>query len=264
MLSVGFFGLARASSLHSKRVVNMSIAQVILDDLKLVDDERAARTEDKELDEKVSAIKSYQQQRFRHTYFDLLSSPRYGPAAHFFLNELYGPDDFRKRDEQFARVVPVMVRLFPKEVVETVASLAQLHALSERLDTMMGRMLKQLPPDAVSYRDAWRATGGERERARQIDLTLSIARALDRLTRKPLLRKSLSLMRQPARAAGLGELQQFLETGFDTFKVMSGAGEFVALVEAREKALVFALFGELGTPTKEQLARSHAFRLLPP
>jgi len=50
--------------------------------------------------------------------------PRYGPAAHFFLEELYGPRDFADRDTQFARVVPALVRLFPREIVATVAILA--------------------------------------------------------------------------------------------------------------------------------------------
>ena len=46
------------------------------------------------------------------------------------LDELYGPQDFSDRDAQFARVVPALVRLFPQELVETVAVLARLHALS--------------------------------------------------------------------------------------------------------------------------------------
>ena len=39
----------------------------------------------------------------------------------------------------------------------------------------------------------------------------------------PLLRNALRLMRGPARAAGLAELQHTLESGFDIFKAMKGA-----------------------------------------
>ena len=49
-------------------------------------------------------------------------------------------------------------------------------------------------------------------------------------------------MRGPARAAGLGELQIFLETGFDTFRAMNGAQEFLAIVKRREEELAAALF----------------------
>jgi hypothetical protein len=56
------------------------------------------------------------------------------------------------------------------------------------------------------------------------------------------LRHTLKMMRGPARSAGLAELQSFLERGFDTFKAMSGAREFLATVGTRERALVRALF----------------------
>jgi hypothetical protein len=69
-----------------------------------------------------------------------------------------------------------------------------------------------------------------------------VGRSLDGLTRNPLLRHSLRLMRAPARAAGMAALQTFLEAGFDTFRAMRGADEFLELVGRRERALASALF----------------------
>jgi hypothetical protein len=241
----------------------MPQAELILASLKSVEVERAARDAEHELRVKVLALKEYQQRRFRHTYGDLLAHTRYGPASRFFLEELYGPDDFSVRDAQFARVVPAMVRLFPSAVVRTVSALAELHALSEELDTAMGRRLKRVPLDAVGYVETWRATGREVDRTRQITLTLNVARALDLLTRKPLLWSSLRLMRQAARVAGLGELQLFLERGFDRFKAMKGADEFIALVEHRERLLASALFGAQGTKPEQSGETDPVYSLLP-
>ena len=64
------------------------------------------------LADKVEAIKRYQQPRFSHTYADLLASDRYAGAARFFLDELYGPGDFGRRDTHVSQVVPALVRLF--------------------------------------------------------------------------------------------------------------------------------------------------------
>lgn len=217
-------------------------AHRILAELEVVSRERAVRAADPALAAGVVALKAYQQQRFARTYADLLASPRYAAAARFFLEELYGPKDFSQRDEQFARVVPGLVRLFPKEIVETVEVLARLHALSETLDTQMARHLLGTPLDRLAYVRAWQATGQRQAREQQIDFTLTVGRDLDRLTRKPFLRASLHLMRGPARAAGLPALQQFLETGFDTFKAMGGAVEFLGTVGARERELARALF----------------------
>lgn len=214
----------------------------ILGHLQTVGAEIAGRDAEPGLDARVSALKRYQQQRFERSYADLLAAPRYRAAARFFLDELYGPGDFSRRDAQFARVVPTLVRLFPAEVVETVAQLAELHALSEQLDGAMGRRLGAGRIGAMDYARAWQAAAGPAQRRQQIELLLSVGRALDGLTRKPLLRQALRMMRGPATAAGLGELQQFLERGFDTFKAMDGASEFLRTVERREQALADALF----------------------
>ena len=71
---------------------------------------------------------------------------------------------------------------------------------------------------------------------------LRVGSDLDGYTRKPLLRQSLRLMRGPAQAAGLGDLQRFLETGFDTFRKMRGSTEFLAIIGQRERELAAALF----------------------
>lgn len=219
-------------------------ADKILSDLAAVDAERRRREADPELAQRVIALKAYQQRRFSHTYGDLLASDRYGPAARFFLDELYGPSDFTRRDAQFVRVVPALVRLFPREIVQTVSTLSRLHALSESLDTAMGLKLLSTRLDAEAYAIAWRATGRATDREQQIVLTLDVASALDRLTRKALIRNSLRLMRGPARAAGLSELQLFLEAGFDTFRAMGGAEEFMRTVDEREHRLSRMLFAD--------------------
>jgi hypothetical protein len=217
-------------------------AESLLKELRAVDAERARRAADPALEARVQALKTWQQRRFATTYADLLANPRYEAATRFFLHELYGPDDYRQRDAQFARVIPTLTRLFPEEVVDTVAKLARLHALSERLDTRMADHLLSTDITAAEYGIAWRACGEPAARQRQIDLTMAVGESLDKLTRKPLLRQTLRLMRGPAQMAGLGALQAFLESGFDTFRAMRGAAEFLATVKQREEALAAELF----------------------
>lgn len=217
-------------------------AESLLKELRAVDAERARRAADPGLDARVLALKAFQQQRFARTYADLLAHPRYEAATRFFLHELYGPDDYRQRDAQFARVIPTLTRLFPEEVVETVARLARLHALSERLDSRMAELLPAPAFGPQAYAQAWRACGEPASRQQQIELTMAVGQSLDRLTAKPLLRQTLRLMRGPAQMAGLGALQSFLESGFDTFRAMRGAGEFLTTVKQREDALARALF----------------------
>ena len=217
-------------------------AEQMLALLQQVDAERALRIGDPGLAQRVQVLKRYQQSRFANTYVDLLKTPRYQQATRFFLQELYGPGDYSRRDAQFARVVPALVRIFPAEVVATVGRLARLHAISERLDTRMAQSLGVLALDRASYTAAWQACGEPDQRQLQIDLTIAVGDSLEELTKKPLLRHALRMMRGPATAAGMSELQSFLETGFDTFRAMGGAGAFLQIVRGREEALAAALF----------------------
>jgi hypothetical protein len=196
----------------------------------------------------VAAVKTFQHARFASTYSDLLADRRYRDAARFFLDDLYGPSDFSERDAQFGRVVPALVRMFPQEIVDTVADLAALHALSESLDSAMGCVTGSGQLDPAGYAQAWRRVGEPAKRERQISLMLGVGSDLDKYTRNPLLRHSLRLMRSPARVAGLGTLQQFLESGFDTFRAMKGAESFLRTIAERERSLAASLFagGECG------------------
>lgn len=214
--------------------------------LQQVAGERQARLSDAALEAKVRALKAFQHSRFAHTYADFLADSRFAGAARFFLEDIYGPADFSERDSQFERIVPALVRLFPSNIVATVADLTALHALSEQLDSAMGRALSSNFVGTAAYGVAWRQVGDQEARDRQLALMVSVGEDLDRYTRNPLLRHSLRLMRAPASAAGLSALQRFLETGFDTFRHMRGAKEFLETVAGREKALAARLF--LGDP----------------
>ena len=222
------------------------VAQSILQHLQTVEQERQHRREEPALRDAVAAVKAFQRQRFAATYADLLVNARYQAAARFFLDELYGPQDFSQRDAQFIRVVPALARIFPKDVLHTVLTLAELHALSEELDTQISRNLAPitrrsgLSPEA--YAQAWQACGQPQARERQIELTQELGKALDKYTAKPLLRHALRMMRGPAAAAGLSSLQHFLEAGFDTFKTMGGSKEFMHIIGERERQLASELF----------------------
>ena len=197
-------------------------------------------------------VKRLQSARFAGTYADLLANGPYRAATRFFLDELYSDKDYAERDGQFARIAGTIERLFPARVVETAVGLAQLHALTESLDHALAvEWLAQEGvglDDADRYTLAWRRVGRRADREAQLANVLAIGRQMVRLTGTPGLRTMLRMMRGPATAAGMGSLQRFLETGFDTFAAMArqprNAEGFLETVEQRETALLAMLFDE--------------------
>jgi hypothetical protein len=187
------------------------------------------------------AVKHWQASRLARTYPDLLASARYRPASEFFLEELYGAKDFEARDNEALRVVPKLARMLPERAVETMALAVELDETSESLDARLAEAIR-LPVDAAGYARAYRETGTLAERQLQIETVDRIGRTLEKLARIPLLSGMLHMMRAPAEAAGFGHLHHFLQSGFDAFRAMGSAGEFLATIRSRETVLMQALF----------------------
>jgi hypothetical protein len=209
----------------------------------------------------VIAVKRFQARRFAGTYADLLASGSYAAAARFFLEELYGDRDFAERDAQFARIAGAVEKLFPRDVAETAAALAELHALTESLDHAMADAGgEDASSGPLGYIAAWRKVGRRADREKQLERTLAIGAEMARVVRLPGLRLMLKMMRAPATAAGLGSLQGFLESGFDTFSRMAkgagGAQGFLDTIRDREQRLLQMLFEADLVTCETELART--------
>lgn len=198
----------------------------------------------------VLAVKTWQAHRLARTHHDLLAEPRHGAAARFFLQDLYGAKDFSQRDAELARIVPMMVRLLPDAALATVADAVEMDALSERLDLAVARLLRQPEArgiDEAAYADAYRGARSRAEREHQIELIVTIGASLDRLVRHPMVGRLLKAMGGPARLAGLSEMHEFLVRGFDAFRAIGGATDFLARIERRERAILAALYAGAST-----------------
>lgn len=187
-------------------------------------------------------LKAWQSARLARSHADLARDPRYAQATTFFLDELYGTHDFTRRDTELTRVLPKLVAMLPARALATLVDAMQMDALSESLDADMVQQLRRCGQvgriDASAYAAAYRACGRAADRALQIELIGRIGHALDRLTHLPLLAMTLKMMRRPAELAGLGQLQHFLQQGFDAFRSMQGAEVFLATITERETALM--------------------------
>jgi hypothetical protein len=229
-------------------------AQRLRNHLSDVTELRARARADADLQARRLALRAFQAQRLERTYPDLLTSPRYAPAASFFLSDLYGAKDVTARDEGVARILPMLVRIMPAAALDTIAHAMELDALSERLDLAVVGELRRRDPSGTAaitdaaYAAAYRAAGTRADRERQIALTVEIGLALDRLAHKPLLGGALRVMEVPARNAGLGALHDFLARGLKAFKHIRGAEAFLQIIEARERLINDRIYAGIPEP----------------
>ena len=180
-----------------------------------------------------TALKRHQSARLAQTHADLLANPNSHGAAEFFLEELYGAHDLSQRDTDLERIIPTLGKMLNVESLHAITEAIVLDALSERLDTAMARVLGERFSQA-DYAQAYRSATTRAERERQLALVQELGDSLCELVKVPLLSFTLSLMKGPALLAGLGDLHEFLNTGFATFKQLKKPAQFVATVTGRE------------------------------
>ena len=189
-------------------------------------------------------LRAWQAERLARTYEDLSADPQSGRAVGFFLSDLYGPQEFARRDAELARAWGVLRRTLPPFTLEVLALAIELQVLSEELDF---EVAQQLPPGAItaeSYACAYRAAGRPEARRRQIELTVEVGRRLARAVRMPLVGLALRAARAPAHMAGFGLLQDFLERGFAAFARMASAAPLLDAIGDRETAFMVSLLAQ--------------------
>lgn len=208
-------------------------------------------------------LRRWQAVRLARSFEGFMDHPGRRPAAEFFLSDLYGDRDFSQRDADIARVVPRMQRLLPQGLLETLADAIELGALSHAFDLRMAEWLQanagnRRKLDDALYAEAYRAVGRPRLRAHQIDLIVRAGYGLGMALKTRGVSTLLTVLRGPARAAGLGELQSFLERGFGAYAKLEDVGAFVHDIEAHEREVSRRLLA--GHPRPFDVARAGGAR----
>jgi hypothetical protein len=191
------------------------------------------------------SLQTWQQDRLTTTFDDLVQQDEYHPAVTFFLTDLYGGLDFRERDQDMHKVMPVMKRFMPDKVLYIMSEAFELQAISLEFDMEMAQYMRQQDIqqlDMSRYCDVYRACSDKPGRERQILLIKKLGYDLDRLKNKPLVNMLVRLLRGPAHAAGFGVLQEFLESGLGAFRAVNDIRYFNETIYQREWNAMEKLF----------------------
>ena len=190
-------------------------------------------------------VQAWQQSRLARSYSDLIEQEAFRPAVTFFLTELYGGLDFRQRDQDMGKVMPVMKRFLPDRVLYIMSEAFELQAISLDFDKHMARYMSRQgirDLDMDRYGEVYLAGSDKPGRERQIELIRKLGYDLDRLVRKPLVNTLVRLLRGPAHATGFGALQEFLESGLGSFRALSDVAYFNETIYQREWEAMEKLF----------------------
>jgi hypothetical protein len=206
-----------------------------------------------ELGADMALLRHWQSERLARTHADLLASPRYGPACRFFLENIYASHDFSQRDHDIQYLYGVMSHFLPDFLLALVRNAVEINSLTNALDQALLRALVDElgVTDTITeelYAEGYRICDNYDERAHQIELLVKIGHEVDISTRLPLVGMTLRIARAPARRTGWGDMQDFLERGFNAFKHMHGAGAFLDIIYQREMKILDRIFEGMEDP----------------
>jgi hypothetical protein len=170
-------------------------------------------------------------------FSDLLEPEGYAEAVDFIVSDLAGVG-VSERDHDIERAAPVIVRSLPGHPLETAAAAVELNA--RVLEINLGICRALLVNDALAstigeneYFTACQTVSSYDECMELVRLAVKLGETLKKLVRVPLIGGLLRTMRTPAHAAGFGALQEFLETGYLTFRRISDIDRFLELLQQR-------------------------------
>lgn len=190
-------------------------------------------------------VQAWQRERLAKSYRDMIIQERYRAAGDFFLDEIYGGLNFRERDQEMERVLPVMVRMLRDDMILVLAEAFELQSLSLAFDMDMTALFQKSgwgELNTTRYGELYRVVGRAPERKKQIDLIGRLGLELNELVHHRLVLWLIRTLRGPARAAGFGLLQSFLENGLNAFRTMGDGTEFVETIWHEEREVMQRLF----------------------
>jgi len=197
---------------------------------------------------RLRALRAWQGERLARTYADLRAEAHYARAVGFFLSDLYGPQEFTRRDEDLRRAWRYLKRALPGAAIDILLRAMELQVLTAELDATLLSRLVPGPITPASYAAAYRATGRRAARSRQIELIVAIGADLRRIVSHAWLARLLRAAHAPAHAAGFGVLQDFLERGFAAFRDMPDAERLLGAVRERETRFLETVFSGSEAP----------------
>ena len=189
----------------------------------------------------IREVQAWQCKRLLATHQQMYQQKRFKPAVEFFIDELYGPNDFSQRDQDIARIVPKMSKFLPEGALQSLASALHLNTLSFELDFDLAKKLVDSEINRDTYAKAYIDCDNFSTRQQQIDYIRTLGNDLADVVKMKGISSLLFISRKPAKMAGVLALHEFLEKGFKSFKNLGNVEDFIVPVADKEQQIMLQL-----------------------
>ncbi|RMD73479.1 MAG: hypothetical protein D6823_13250 [Chloroflexi bacterium] len=183
------------------------------------------------------ALQIFQSNRLRRDYRDLSEVPAYEPLGEFFFNEMYGPRDFSRRDQEGRRLAH-FIDLLPGVHLRDLEEILELLDLTYQLDDDLAQRMMaanvETDFDETVYEHFYRVADKYDARLRQLNLVRSSLYNVFQLSRSSLIGMALRQTVFVARLVGISEVHAFLRRGYEALQHVTTIDHFAETIYRRE------------------------------
>lgn len=203
---------------------------------------------DASLEAKLSDVQNFQRLRVYDSHKDIFELPQNQKMADYFVNQLYGGEQFTLMAKQLDIILPKakkFEKLVPSGALETgiLAIAAAIEAIE--LDLQLAQWLSQndLPVTYDNMLNAYQRVGAKTQRFEQITHMKQVCYRTDKYINSFILQKAFALAKGTAYANGLQPFYDFIDAGFVAMKPLGKVAHFIEPFAERERQIVEHVHG---------------------
>lgn len=201
----------------------------------------------------LAAVQAWQKKRMQHTHAELFGKPEYQKLAEYFLNRLYGGDEFEVLARQLERILPKakkIERIVPKSAIETGSLGIHLAILAVELDEAVAAYLldHQLDVNDANMAATYCALNQEAARKEQMEMLSKLSYRIDKYVRAFLLQRAFDMAKGSAYKHGFAPLYDFIGEGFAAMKPIKSMPKFIDRFYQDELTIIAQVHGEVAEP----------------
>ena len=205
--------------------------------------------QDQQLADKLQQVQVWQKDRMQRTHADFFAKEEHQPMAHYFLNRLYGADDFdelARQIDRFIRNAHKVEKFIPKSALHTGDAGVELAVLAIQLDEQVAKYLLEnypanTPLDDEMMRLAYLAVDQAEPRLHQMQLLETLGEKLDKYVRSTMVKTAFKLSKGVAYRHEANTIYDFIDDGFKAMAPLDSAQDFIATFTTKEKQIIDAV-----------------------
>ena len=201
------------------------------------------------LAKRLGEVQLWQKARMQNSHADFFAIPEHHLMTSYFMNRLYGADDFKELSFQIRRLIKnakIVEKIIPANALKTGDAGVELARLSIQLDENIARYLLNKYPENQALTDeimceAYLAEDQAQDRLHQMELLELLGGKLDLYVRSRMVKTAFRMSKGLAQRYKVDPIYDFIDEGFKAMEPLESAKKFVDVFTAKERTIIQAV-----------------------